>query len=176
MRLIQFTPETIPADYPTGYKDVNFYPALLLYIGYYSGNLPVTDYSGPWPVEDKIVYSIDNPVITINSQPVSPFAGNYYANVGDTVQLTGSIYDGSQTVTTIDIPVTLKMPLVRHANGLPTTDEIYLNTTITNGVLTVSGDIPWSGDWKILIDRVNDALARIGASWKLSHEDITILA
>lgn len=50
MRLIQFTPETIPADYPSGYKDVNFYADLGLYIGHYSGALPVDDYVGVWPI------------------------------------------------------------------------------------------------------------------------------
>lgn len=122
------------------------------------------------------VYTVINDDISINAAPAAPFAGNYYCAVGDTIQLTGDIYDGSDIVSAITVPVTLKMPLVRHANGVPTTDEIYLDTTITAGALSVSGTIPWSGDWKILIGRVNESLQRIGATWTLSYPDITFLA
>lgn len=129
------------------------------------------------PADTRPAYAISNQVITANGQPVQLFAGNYYCQPGDTVQLVGDITDSEgDTVTSINVPVTLKMPLVRHANGQPTTDEIYLNVTLVNGVITATGKIERSGDWKILIERNNEALARIGAQWKLSAHDITFLA
>jgi hypothetical protein len=121
-------------------------------------------------------YTIADQQITANGQTLSAFAGNYYCQPGDTVQLVGNITDDGDTVTSINVPVTLKMPLVRHANGQPTQDEIYLNVTLLNGVITATGNIERSGDWKILIDRNNEALHRIGAQFKLAAADITFLA
>lgn len=110
--------------------------------------------------------------ITINNQSATPFAGNYYCNVGDTITITGTL-DLPEPFT---VPVTLKMPLVRHANGQPTQDEIYLNLTITNSVVTSTGTIPWSGDWKVLVERNNKALQAIGAPFKVLATDVTFLA
>lgn len=123
-----------------------------------------------------LVYTIGNAVITADGQPLTPFAGNYYCEPGDVIQLVGNITDSGETVTSINVPVTLKMPLVRHANGQPTTDEIYLNVTLQNGVITATGKIERSGDWKILIERNNEALQRIGAQFRLQAADITFLA
>lgn len=128
------------------------------------------------PVDNRPVYTITDQVIEVNGNQIQPFAGNFYCQPGDTIQLQGNISNNGQTVTAITVPVTLKMPMVRHANGQPTADEIYLNVSLQSGVLTASGQIPWSGDWKILIDRNNEALKRIGAQWKLFAQDITFLA
>lgn len=130
------------------------------------------------PVVDKRqVCTISNQQITAGGQSLTLFAGNYYCEPGDIVQLQGNITDANgETVSSITVPVTLKMPLVRHANGQPTTDEIYLNVTLTAGVLTATGKIERSGDWKILIERNNEALQRIGAQFKLVASDITFLA
>lgn len=129
-------------------------------------------------LEDKrTVYFVANQQVTANSQPVQFFAGNHYCQPGDTVQMQGQIVDGAGKVQTqINVPITMKMPLVRHANGQPTTDEIYLNVTLINGEITATGTIERSGDWKILIERNNEALQRIGAPFKLSAADITFLA
>jgi hypothetical protein len=124
------------------------------------------------PEDTRSTRLLENESVKVNGQTVNTFAGNYYCNSGDTIELSGNISDGED----ISIPVTLKMPMVRHANGLPTNDEIYLNTTLANGVMTATGKIERSGDWKILIDRVNESLQRIGADWKMDHNDLTFLA
>ncbi len=127
--------------------------------------------------DNRAVYTIKNQVATSEGMPLQLFAGNYYCQPGDTVQLQGDITDSSgNTATEINLPVTVKMPLVRHANGQPTTDEIYLNVALVNGVITATGKIERSGDWKILIERNNEALQRIGADFKLVAGDITFLA
>lgn len=127
-------------------------------------------------LDSRPAYTIANQQITADGQPLQFFQGNYYCEPGDVIQLQGEIMDNGQLVTALTVPVTLKMPLVRHANGLPTTDEIYLNVTLQDGVLTATGKIERSGDWKILIERNNEALQRIGAQWKLAAKDITFLA
>jgi len=132
-----------------------------------------------WFVEQqdqRTTYTLQNASVTINGQPATPFAGNYYCEPDDTIQLSGEIVDNGVIVESINIPVTLKMPMIRHANGQPTQEEVYLNVTLQNGVLNAVGKIPWSGDWKIIIERNNEAIQRIGADWKLQHSDITFLA
>lgn len=131
-----------------------------------------------WSAETdtRAIYTLQNEAVTINGQPATPFAGNYYCEPEDTIQLSGEIVDNGVIVESINIPVTLKMPMIRHANGQPTQEEVYLNVTLQNGVLNAVGKIPWSGDWKIVIERNNEAIQRIGADWKLQHSDITFLA
>lgn len=126
--------------------------------------------------DDRSVYTLKNESVLINGQSATPFAGNYYCEPEDTIQLSGEIVDNGVIVESISIPVILKMPMIRHANGQPTQEEVYLNVTLQNGVLNASGKIPWSGDWKLIIERNNEAIQRIGADWKLQHSDITFLA
>jgi hypothetical protein len=123
------------------------------------------------------IYSIKNKQITANDAPLQLFAGNYYCQPGDTIRMQGDITDvNGDIVVGINIPTSLKLPLVKHVNGQPFANEIYLNVTLQNGVITASGTIESSGDWKILIDRTNEALARIGAEFQLASDNITFLA
>lgn len=122
-----------------------------------------------------LVYTLANASIKAGGIQLQPFAGNYYCQPGNNIELIASIMDANGPVTSITVPVALKMPLVRHANGMPTTDEVYLNVTLINGVMTATGVIESSGDWKILIDRNNEALKRIGVAWKLAASDVTFL-
>lgn len=133
-------------------------------------------FSRPEEIEIE-TYTISNQQVTANGKPLELFVGNFYCQPGDTAQLIGNITDSNgNTVTSINLPVTVKLPLVKHVNGQPFADEIYLDVTLINGVITATGKIQSSGDWKILIARCNEALQRIGANWKLQHEDITFLA
>lgn len=121
-------------------------------------------------------YVLSNLTVTSGGGDLPHFAGNYYCEVGDIIQIKGYIVDSQgNPANDIDVSVALKMPVVRHANGVPTTDEIYMNTTIKAGVITVTGKIERSGDWKILIERNNEALQRIGAEFKFGADDITFL-
>lgn len=135
--------------------------------------------------DNRAIYTIEDQVVTTNGQPARFFAGNNYCNKGDVVQLQGNITDSEgNTVTSINLPVSLKMPLVRHANGQPTDAEIYLDATIQSGVITATGEIESSGDWKMLIERSNEALKRISKElqaigidpFKFSAADITFIA
>lgn len=123
-----------------------------------------------------LVYTLANTSIKAGGVVIQPFAGNYYCQPKDSIELIASIMGANGPVTNITVPVAVKMPLVRHANGIPTTTEIYLNVTLVNGVLTATGVIEGSGDWKILISRCNEAIKRIGADWQLSASDVSFLA
>lgn len=142
-----------------------------------AGIILIESYWSEPETDDRLVYTLSNVSVTKNGEPLTQFAGNYYCEANDTIQLSGSITDAQgNTVTAITVPITVKMPLVRHANAQPTQDEIYLNVTLEDGVMTATGKIERSGDWKILIERVNEALKRIGGEWKIQHPDVTFLA
>lgn len=146
----------------------------------------IPDPSGQWQIgwfytgEQCIapqIYTIKNKQITAHGASLQLFAGNYYCQPGDSIQMQGDITDANgDIVASINIPTSLKLPLVKHVNGQPFANEIYLNVTLQNGVITASGTIESSGDWKILIDRTNEALARIGAEFQLASDNITFLA
>jgi hypothetical protein len=136
-----------------------------------NNNNPLSVQSTNWPT-----YLVSGGVVKLNGQAASPFNGMYFTESGAQLQLTGELHDADGQLADISIPVTLKMPFVRHANGQPTDDEVYLDVTLQNGVITSSGVIPRSGDWKVLTERNNAALAAVGASFRLQADNITFLA
>lgn len=120
--------------------------------------------------------TVQNGTVSISGLSAEPFNAMYFTESGAQIQLTGELHDADGQLADISIPVTLKMPFVRHANGQPTDDEVYLDVTLQNGVITSSGVIPRSGDWKVLTERNNAALAAVGASFRLQADNITFLA
>lgn len=127
-------------------------------------------------VDTRKVYTVDEYEVKINSINVQKVYGNYYCEPLDVVEVSCQLLYGDQPATDLSLDGTLKMAVVRHANGIPTTEEVYFNFTLISGILTATGKIPWSGDWKILIDRNNTALSRIGAHFKVVADNITFLA
>ena len=98
--------------------------------------------------------------------------GDYVADINDNVEIQATLENG----TVIDYPgAVLKMPITRHSDGKATDDEIYWNATILEGVMTATGSFPRSGDWKFVVSRINDALEKVGAEWKMSASDVTFL-
>ena len=125
---------------------------------------------------ETVLIDVTSIIVKINDVVADLFAGMYYANVGDTLNIVGNLTIGGVIQDAITYPITLKMPLIRHANGIPTNDEVYINVTLVSGVLTINGSIPRSGDWKISTTRNNTALKVIGAPFQLVADDITIIA
>lgn len=123
--------------------------------------------------DNRTEYQSSTPVVTVNGAPAQvSLSGDYTAEIGDAVVITTALVDGS----VISYPgAVLKMPIVRHADGLPTDDEIYFSATIIDGLMTASGSLPRSGDWKCLTTRINDALMRVGANWKIKADNVTVL-
>ena len=156
--------EVCPEDVQVGWK--------------YEGN-------GSWssPAEPFSVF-LSGLSVKANSVTTQYFAGNHYANVNDVVDITANLIDSVGNIQAqISFPLTLKLPLVRHADGKPTTDEIYMNFTLVNGAFSASTEIKSSGDWKVLIHRLNGALERMFNATKIpvdqrfivKADDITII-
>lgn len=128
---------------------------------------------------------LDSILVKANGVDAQFYAGNHYANVDDSISLAADMVDGNGDLRAdISFPLTLKLPVVRHADGKPTTDEIYMNFTVTAGKASATvASIKNSGDWKILIKRLNVALERMfeatnvpkQAWFKIVANDITII-
>lgn len=136
--------------------------------------MAIVKVNGHFP-ENRTVMQIRDKLIQSSSSELTPVYGNYYCRKNAPLLMTGTIVKDGVVQTHISFPLKLKMPLVRHANGLPTSDEEYFDVEIKYGVMTIAGTLDRSGDWKILIDRVNAALLRIDAPFKFDSEDITFL-
>ena len=131
----------------------------------------------PEPTTDpRPVYTIGNPAISVAEQMAAPFNGLYFTEPGANIQLTGELRDSNDQLVNMSIPVSLKMPFVRYAEGRPTDDEVYLSVTLQNGILTSTGQIPRSGDWRVINERNNQALDAISAEFQLSAPDVVFLA
>jgi len=118
-------------------------------------------------------YKIQDLTVTVNGNPAElTYTGDYDANEGDTIQISGTLENGSA----INYgAVNLKLPVVRYADDMPTTKEIYFNSTVVNGVLTATGSFPTGGHWSFNIDRINRAIDRAGNGWHLDHQDVKFL-
>lgn len=127
-------------------------------------------------VETRTICTVENISLQIAGQPATPFNGLYFCNPNDTLVITAEIHEDGVLRSDLTLPFTIKMPMVRHANGKPTDDEIYLNVNLEAGLMSTTGVIPRSGDWKILTARNNEALKVIGATWKLLTPDVTFIA
>ena len=130
----------------------------------------------PLYLDERRIFAVENIEISIASALAVPFEGMYYCNPGDEINITAELHADGDIVAGLTIPAIIKMPIVRHANGKPTDDEMYLNVILNNGVMTTTGNIPRSGDWKILTSRINNALLEIKADWKLDTPDVTFIA
>jgi hypothetical protein len=132
-------------------------------------------YKDPQDVKELsvTVYPVINlDVKTSGAAATIAYNGDYVANIGETVSIEGDLNGGGS----IDYGAAIiKMPVVRHADGLPTDDEVYFNATIVSGHLTATGAFPRGGDWKIIAGRVNRSVDRAGNGWHLSAGDITFL-
>lgn len=76
--------------------------------------------------------------------------------------------------TSLELPLS-KTPIVRYADGSPTTDEFYGVLQISQGKLTGYLDIPKSGDWRIEARRINNALKVFNVDWQVAFEDIHLI-
>ena len=130
----------------------------------------------PVPVEPNVfAYANEQVIIAGQSSPATSLL--HYATDIQPVLLQADIMgtdNNGPFVVAINLPRSVGLPLVRFANGAPTQEEVYLDTTIVNGHMAASGTLP-SGAWKLLPDRVNRALAEINAPFRLELPVVTFI-
>lgn len=136
-------------------------------------------------VDNRDTFYLQNGIV-MQSGSLCELVGvnSYVIQKGLQVDLSIELIDRNGDVQTqidqvaLGYPSSLMMPVGKFVtsdgSGQPV-DLIYMPMTITNGVISVSGTVDASGNWRVCAARVNDALKAIGAGWKLAGSDVTFL-
>ena len=134
------------------------------------------------PDTREVFYNVNESIIS-NDTPLTGLGDVYYANKNTDITITADIVDKEgELQTNIDqtllgFPPLLKLPVNKYIGGESgeVVDEVYFNATLTEGVLTATGKIPSSGDWKLTTERLNKSIEAIGGSFKIDRQNITFL-
>ncbi len=122
-------------------------------------------------------FTYANQAVSINEQS-RPFAPAFFIHADELIRIETDLMDkdgqGNLFVTPFSAPGEISTPVVRHGSGMLTTDELYFRTTIINGHVVMQGRLP-SGDWKLLPERINQALKFINAPFEVSMAPITFI-
>lgn len=156
---------------------------LCLYLGEQNLETGIDTYATYSAAVNPVIseFTTANEQVTVNGNPTQGFQQVYFGVSGDSLVMTLDVVDSNgvkQTQldsATLGYPPVLSLPLLKVVNGDVNSpvDEVYFSTTLVNGVITVNGVFTASGDWKLLTNRINAALAQIGANWILTKEDTT---
>jgi hypothetical protein len=138
-------------------------------------------YVEPVDVPALDIFTTNNEMVTVNGNPPAPFSTVYFGVKGDSVSMSFDIVDGDGVLQTqidsvaLGYPPVLALPVLKVVNGSDSqvVDEVYFSTNIIDGVISVNGSFPASGNWKMLTARINAALGEIGANWTLDKPDVT---
>lgn len=173
----------IERPFPGDYSNDDIESAPSWVISDYVGSASENDL--PNYVKESQTYFNANETLSMGGQELQGVNNFYYANANVDIELQAEIVDAQGDVQTqidsaaLQLPPVLKMPIVKFAGEVGIdrriVDEVYFNVTLTAGVMTATGQIPNSGDWKLLADRVNASIAAIGQTWKVERPNITFL-
>jgi len=138
-------------------------------------------YHEPVVIVEPDIFTTANEAVTINGNPTAGFQSVYFGINGDSANMTFNIVDEQGVLqtqldsATLGYPPVLTMPVMKvvDGNNSNVVDEVYFATTLVEGVISVSGSFPASGNWKMTTARINAALAEIGAAWVIDKDDVT---
>lgn len=129
------------------------------------------------PDRPPSVFTYANQAVSINGQSRS-FSPAFFIHEDDQIRIETDLMEkdgqGNLFVTPFTAPDEISTPVVRHGSGKSTTDELYFRTSITSGHVVMQGRLP-SGDWKLLPERINQALKFINAPFEVSLAPITFI-
>lgn len=112
--------------------------------------------------------TLENKVSTVNGVVSPDFSGGYFAEKGDEITLSMTLKGGEDvSLTSPPYPPFLMLPLIKRGGADVIIDEIYFKTTVENGVIFVQGVFPSAGNWQLIKERVNLALAEISVDWRV---------
>lgn len=138
-----------------------------------------------WTPESKHkfdVFTTADESVKINGFDAEGFTTTYFGTQGDSATMSFNIVNEANELqvqldsTALGYPPVLAMPVLKMAGGGKggvVVDEVYFSTTLTAGVVSVTGSFPSSGNWKMLTSRINDSLAEIGADWRINKQNVT---
>lgn len=124
------------------------------------------------------LFTTNNEAVTVNGFATQAFNTFYSGSEGDTITMSFDVVNDQAVLQTQLDGVSLgypplMLPVTRYSGKKATDDEIYLATTLVNGVITVSGRFKNSGNWKLVTDRINESLEAIGADWAIEKPTVT---
>jgi len=133
--------------------------------------------------DTRTEYYNQNESITSGGEPLQGQSSTYYAPMHSDIVVSSEIVDSEGVVQTqldqviLGFPPILKLPVNKYIGGREgsVVDEVYFNATLIEGVITATGKIPASGDWKLTTDRLNLSIQAIGGEFKIDRDDITFL-
>ena len=122
-------------------------------------------------------------VVTIGDVTSAENTANvYFGAAGDAVNVTLNLVDSEGNLqtqidqTALGYPAILALPIVKLKAGKEVADELYMRATIVEGVVTANlsaGNLT-SGAWIFSQERINMALAEIGADWQIVINDVQL--
>lgn len=144
---------------------------------------PTTGFNPPLEIPQKEIYTFNIDSLLLNGEPALGQGNSYYASANDLLSFTANIINEEGEIqtqldqTVLGYPPILKLPFLKMVNGRKGTvvEELYINSTLTEGVFQGSITIPSGGNWKILSERTNQSIAEIGGDWEVKDFEITFL-
>ena len=136
------------------------------------------------PVKPELEkYHADSLVVTIGDVGSAENTANvFFGAAGDAVNVTLNLVDADGNLQTqidqvaLGYPAILALPIVKLKAGKEVADELYMRATIVEGVVTATlstGNLT-SGAWLFSQERINMALAEIGADWQIVINDVQL--
>jgi len=133
--------------------------------------------------QEELTYFNANESLESGGVALTGLGNVYYTDANTQVTISADIVDSDGVVqsqidqTLLGLPPLLKLPVNKYIGGASgqIVDEVYFNATLSSGVLTATGIIPSSGDWKLTAERLNKSIQALGQSWQIDRQDITFL-
>ena len=119
------------------------------------------------------VYQYAAPSVKVNAQS-REFNPAFFIQEDDSLVIEADLVSGTGEQLAFSTASNISTPIVQHAGGKPIANELYFSTSITNGHVVMQGRLP-SGDWKLLPERINQALKFINAPFEVALSPITFI-
>lgn len=138
----------------------------------------------PGPSPRPRIYTTSE-TVKVDNQAVTGDGQTFRITAGGVVELFTALVDaGGQALAQLDQVAlglqgkSLVIPISKVLGGTSSQriDEVYFVVTLSNGEFRATGQLPVSGNWKILPDRVAAAMAAIGLDFDIDFPPITLLA
>ena len=130
----------------------------------------------------------DNLTVAIGDVTSAANTANvFFGAAGDSVNVTLNLVDSEGNIQTqidqteLGYPPVLALPIVKLKASNEVESELYMKTTITNGIVVATlpsveearaGGYVTSGAWVLSQARINKAIAEIGANWQIVTNDV----
>ena len=133
--------------------------------------------------DTREVFYNANESMTNNGEPLPGSGDVYYAAKNAEIVISAEVVNGDGDIqtqidqTALAFPPLLKLPVNKYIGGIEghIADEVYFNATLIEGVLTATGQIPTSGDWKLTTERLNKSIEALNGNFKIDRKNITFL-